>query len=443
MTGFTHKNFFCRLQTMVGKALLSIFLVYGITAVAATSRPLDRIVAVIENHIVTQVELDAYVERARRMMRSQGHQIPTDMRFFRQEVLQQLIIRKLQLQEAGKLGIVIDDITLDRAMNSLAAREGVTLEDYLRKVGEEYSWIRRRVRDDIAINTLLQREVVDRIYIKESEIQEFLMDEVGDFRPEFRMVQVRFEAASIPEQTRKRLKVLVLKLRRENIDTLFWLRQRTSALLRELEICRGCAKFQIFDWLHFEDLPTVVRDGFSDVRPGSTGQLLKTSDAFLFYQLLDVQRAIGEGVHSKYRVRHILLKLSPMQSETVIRKRLTAWKQRIQKGERFSNLARRFSEDAMSAFKGGDLGWLDPEQITPEFTKHLVAAKPKTVVGPFETPFGWHLLEVLEVHKEKSDFEAAYQKASEIIRREKSRAEVQNWLSHLRETRSIKVIGAK
>ncbi len=438
-----HKIFGACSRVIIGTALVSAFLISASTATAATVRPIDRIVAVIENHVVTEVELDNYIERAKSMMRAQGSSIPTDMRFFRQEVLQQLITRKLQLQEASKMGIVIDDVRLDQAMNSLAANKGMTLDAYLSAVGDDYSWIRKQVRSDIAINTLLRHEVLDRMHIKESEIREFLMDEVGDLRPEFRMAMVRFKMESAPEGTRKLLKILVAKLQRENIDTLFWLRQRTSALLRELEICRGCAKFQVLNWLHFEALPEAVRNSFGEIGPGITGRLLKTSDAFLFYQILEVQRAVSGGTRNKYKAQHILLKPNPVQSEALIKERMDAWKQGIRKGEQFSMLARKYSEDSLSAYKGGDLGWLDPEKLTPEFAERLVAAKPKTIVGPFETPYGWHLLRVLEVHEVKSDLEGAYQRASEVIREEKSQSEIQNWLAHLRDTRSVRIIGAK
>ncbi len=443
MIGKTQKVFGTCSRVVIGTVLASAFLVSASAAAAVTLRPIDRIVAVIENHVVTEVELDKYVERAQNMMRSQGSLISADMRFFRQEVLQQLITRKLQLQEASKMGIVIDDIRLDQAMNSVAANNGMTLEAYLGEVGDEYAWIREQVRGDIAITTLLRNEVVNRIHIKESEIREFLMDEVGDLRPEFRMAMVRFKMASVPEGTRSLLKVLVAKLQRENIDTLFWLRQRTAALLRELEICRGCAQFQVLNWLHFEALPEAARNSFSEVHPGSTGRLLKTGDAFLFYQILEVQRVVSGDVRSKYKVQHILLKPNPVQNEALIKKRMNAWKKGIRTDEQFSKLARKYSEDFLTAYKGGDLGWLEPEKLTPEFAERLVAAKPKTVVGPFESPYGWHLLRVLEVHVEKSDLEGAYQKASEIIREQKSQAEIQHWLSHLRDTRSVKIIGVK
>ncbi len=430
-------------------ALCAALLIAALPCTAAP-RGLDRIIAVVENEAITERQLVKNIRRAQAMLKQQNRKLP-DERTLTAQVLQQMIIRQLQLQEAKRLGIVIDDITLDRAVGGMAGRNNLTLAEFKAKVesgNENFQELRLKIRDDLTIQRLVQREVINRIEVSDQEINNLLNFDDNRHRGiEYRFVHIRVPPPADDDAlaaAKRHFARVQPQLRGDSFSSLNDLRERFAQLWKaaaaedDLEELRYQVKD--LDWRRAEDLPAPVRRRVDSLRDVGTSPVISNDAGLHLFQLLKTRGDSPEMMQLQYHVRHILIRTSPIDDDEKIRRRLERIKRQLEDGADFDALACEHSQDPLSSMKGGDLGWSNPAGYVPEFAEAVKRARGKgDLVGPFRTSFGWHLLEVLGTREHDVGDDTMRQQAVTEIRKGKSEEETRLWLLKLRENRRVEV----
>ncbi len=405
-------------------------------AAPAAGQTLDRIAAVVDDEIITVRELDDAVGHLRRTLRERRAEIP-EQKVLAAQALQELIVRKLQLQEAARRGVVVTEPQLDQAMENLGKRNRMTLaelKEQVEKEGGSYARLREDLRRQMIIAQLRQREVTDKIEVTEREIQEFLAARNVEF--EYRFARV---ALALPETEAglEQARAWFRSLRDAAADGDFGEAARASAR-RAPEGLN--ARFKDLGWRYAEELPRPLANRAARMKVGAFSPLIKTGKALYLFRL-EGKRDAGqpEATEMQYHARHILMPTNAMDTDAVVRGKLARIKKRIEDGGDFSKYAKKYSQDPGSSFKGGDLGWVSPKSMAPAFAGKLQSSAKNEIAGPFKSSFGWHLLQVLGVREHDVGSETWRRQAVAEIRRKKSDEEIRSWLLRLRERRYVDI----
>lgn len=407
------------------------------TRAPTSTKPLDRIVAVVNDEVITQVELQARVQIAEQQLRRQKITPPARDVLTRQ-VLERMIVDRAQLQLAKETGVRVDDATVNAAIARIAEQNGTTLPAFrerLEREGISFARFREDVRDDITMARLRDREVDSRIQVAEGEIDNFLAAQAGveAGATEYNIAQILLR---VPEA--------VSAQRIEEI------RKRAEDLLAQLkggaDFARLAASYSAgpealsggeLGWRTAERLPTLFLEAVKDLKPGELAPIVRSPGGFHVLKLVGKRNAVegrlATGPVQQTRVRHILLRVSDLTPEPEVRRRLQDLRDRVVRGgQDFGQLARLHSVDP-SATRGGDLGWLYPGDTVPEFERAMNQLKPGEVSEPVQSPFGWHLIQVLERRTEESPIERNRLAARQALRDRKADEAYQEWLRQLRD----------
>ena len=393
---------------------------------------IDKIVAVVGNTAISSRELATRTERVKENMMQQGQEIPPPQ-ILLARVLEQLIVVKLQLQEAERLGITVDEIMLDQMLTQIAANNGQTLAEMKAQIERQqgsYSEVRDSVRQEFIISQL-RRRVVDGIEVSENEIETALraLNERTLFR--FSYLSVKLPAA---------------EAERENLER--WFRDLRKKMLYEdgfSELAGKASQEDAVDYRKSQPkrmnrLPELLQEKVLYMNIGDITPIIKTADTLYLFHLDDRQaEQLPQVIETQYHVRHILLRPDAMYSDSYVRKKLHAIKKRIENGESFELMAKKYSQDPGSGFKGGDLGWIPTNNLAKEFAEQVEKAPQRRIVGPFATDFGQHLLEVLAERRQDISSKIQRQNVVAQLRNEKSGDAINEWLLRLRESRHIDI----
>lgn len=401
------------------------------------SRVLDRIVAVVNDEAVTLNELQRRVQMTERQL--QRRKIPTPPAdVLRRQVLERMIIDRAQLQMARETGVRVDDATVNAYLVRVAEQNNVTLpvfRERLEREGISFNQFRDDIRADIIMDRLRQREVDSKIQVSEGEIDNFLAEQAG------------VEAGAIEYNVAQ---ILLRVPDNATTDRVEELRKRADELLEQLrggaDFARSAASFSNasealqggdLGWRTAERLPALFLDAIKGLQPGELAPVVRSPGGFHILKLLGRRNAVegklATGTVEQTRARHILLRVSDLTPETEVRRRLADLRDRVLKGgQDFGQLARLHSVDG-SATRGGDLGWLYPGDTVPEFERAMSALKPGELSEPVQSPFGWHLIQVLERRTEVSPIERNRFSARQALRDRKADEAIQEWIRQLRD----------
>ncbi len=393
---------------------------------------LESIVAVVNDDVITSGELARETRQIEERLRLNKTAAPPE-EVLRQQVLENLITRRLQLQLAKRLGIRVDDETLNRAVRNIAARNQLTLEQFrevLEKDGFDYVQFRESLREDIVINRLRQRQVDSRITVSEEEIENFLANlkaqGATDQAYHFRHILIAVPEGAKPEQiqaAREKAEAVLEKLR-AGAD----FAQTAVAVSDDALALQGGD----LGWRKAGQLPTLFADTAVKMQPGEVSDLIRSPSGFHIIKL-EEKRSEQSQLITQTHARHILMRPTELNPKEEVINRLLQLKQRIEAGEDFARLARSHSEDPASAAAGGDLGWVDPGTMVPEFEQQMGKLKPGQISEPFQSRFGWHIVQVLERRTHDDQGKTQRSKVRELIRQRKIEQETQNWLRQLRD----------
>lgn len=399
----------------------------------------DAIIAVVNSDVITQREL---LDRARiveSQMNAQNAAVPPRGQLQRQ-LLEQMIVERAQIQKARELGLRVDDTMLDRAVGRIAEQNRLSISDFrarLESEGIPYQKFRENIRDEILLQRLREREVDNKIQVTESEVDNYLAiaGEGPQITPqqELNLAQI---LVNVPEnappeevaQRRQRAEELRQKLA-EGAD--FTQLSATASDAPE------AAKGGELGWRPLNRLPQLFIDAAANLEPGQISGVVQSPNGFHILKLNERRTAAPKSALpavEQTRARHILIKVNQLVSPQEARRKLVEVKQRLDnRSATFEELARLFSND-LSASKGGDLGWVYPGDTVPEFERAMNALKPGEISEPVESPFGYHLIQVLERKTDDVSPERKRLVARQAIRERKIEEATQEWLRQLRDS---------
>lgn len=417
------------MHTKLLSLILLLCLAPGLSGAAQT---LNRIVAVVNNDVILASELEDKVQLVTSQLREQNTQLP-DPGQLRRQVLERLVMERLQLQVAERNNIEVDDETLNANLRNIAAQNGVNLTEFRQRLqaeGMDYAAFREELRNQIKINRLRQQTVVNRIDITDQEVDNLLASQTAwsDQTRDYHLAHILIatpEAAS-PEQIQaaEARAGEVLEKLRGGADF-----SETAVAVSESETALEGGDL---GWRKAAQLPSLFADVVRDMRPGEISDLIRSPSGFHIIKLVDV-RGDERHVITQSRVRHILLQPDEMLSEADARLRIEQLRGRLETGADFAELARSHSTDKVSASEGGDLGWVSPGEMVPEFEEAMRKLAPGEISEPVQSRFGWHLIQVLERRERDSTADYQRSRAREMIRQRKTDEEMELWLRRLRD----------
>lgn len=393
---------------------------------------LDRILAVVNDDIIVQSELDDALRTIKQQLQQQNRPVPPDSTLQRQ-VLERLIVMRLQLQLANSTGIRVDDETLNRTVQNIAQQNGMSLSEFrsvLERDGFNFAKFREDIRNEIIINRLQQRQVTNRITVTEQEVDNFLANQnvQGTKNVKYHLAHILI---AVPEGASSQQ---IQEARAKAQQVLGELRAGADFTQKAIAVSSGQQALEGGDlgWREPGQIPTLFVDTVLKMKPGDISDPIRSPSGFHIVKLVDAQDN-ERHIITQTLARHILIRTNEITSGSDARTRLEQLKGRIETGEDFAALARSHSEDSGSAVKGGDLGWVSPGDMVPRFEETMNRLKPGEVSEPFETQFGWHIMQVLERREYDNTEEFKRSKARELIRQRKAEEELDIWLRRLRD----------
>lgn len=393
---------------------------------------IDWIVAVVNEEAITYTELQKEINTLEVELKQRKTQMPPRQEFEKQ-VLEHLILNRLQLQLAEKTGIKVTDNDLNSAVNKIAEQNGMKLEalqQTLEKDGLKFEDFRARVRDEVAIQRLQQRQISNTVTVTDREVDNFLTTQAkqNNSENEYHLMHILIavpEGASPEIIDQKKTKAeKVLKLLQEGADF------KQTAISNS----DGRQAFEGGDlgWKKMGEIPALFAETVPSMQPNEVKGLLKNSSGFHIIKLAEV-RGGQQSVVAQIKARHILIKTNDIVSDSEAENRLLQLKERIEAGQSFNELAAARSEDTASAKDGGDLGWLSPGQSVPEFEEAIQNLPIGKLSPPFKTRYGWHLVKVEERRNYDNTQEAERSQATRQLRQRKIEEELQSWVRQLRD----------
>ena len=426
-----------KLTDLLRPVLLGAMLLGG-TAAHAAVQQLDSVAAIVDNDVVMRSQLDQRVKEVQQTIAKRGGGVPPAS-VLQSQVLERLIVENLQLQIGERSGIRITDEELNQAIGTIAQRNNMSVEQFraaLARDGLSYNDARDQVRREMVISRVRQRRVAERIQVSEQEVKNFLASDLGKMQlsEEFHLANILIPT---PESANSEA---IQAAARQAQDVYQQLKQ--GADFNALAVARSSSENALeggdMGWRQAAQLPPPFDTMLSSMPIGDVTQPIRTPGGFIILKVLE-KRGGGTQTRDEVHVRHILIKPSEIRSPAATKELAERLYSRIQNGEDFGELAKSFSEDPGSALNGGDLNWVDPNSLVPEFRETMASTPVNTISKPFQSQFGWHILEVLGRRATDNTEQAREQQAMMVLRNRKYDEELQTWLRQIRDEAYVEI----
>lgn len=393
----------------------------------------DRIVAVVNNEVITQRGLEERVQTVVRQLERSGAALPPRDVLERQ-ILERMIVDHAQLQFARESGIRVDDATVDAAIARIATNNQLSVAEFretLARDGIPYDGFREDIRAEITLSRLREREIYGRIQVSESEVDNFLAEQQDqDVDAEYLLshILVRVPERATPEQLAQRMS------RAEEVRKRALAGEDFAQLAVTFSDAPDGLEGGDMGWRGPAKLPELFVQAVAPLQAGGVSEVLRSPAGYHIIKLRDrrggspLQAMTAEQTH----VRHILVRTNELVSEEEAQRRLSVLRERIVQGGDFAQLARLNSDDA-SAANGGDLGWILQGDTVPEFEQAMNALQPGEISEPIRSPFGYHLIQVVERRIADVGGDRKRMEARRILRERKAEEAYQEWVRQLRD----------
>ena len=391
----------------------------------------DYIVAVVGDGVITHHELESRLVVAIKQLEKQGTPLPA-REVLERQMLERLIMERAQFAFARESGLRIDDAQLDQAINRVAANNKMTLPQFRKALeadGVAYAEFREEIRGEMIMARLREREVESRLVVSDSEIDNYLSNQKasgGGDDYQLAHILLRAPESATPEQIQKLRQRAELALSRARAGENF--AELSAAFSDAPDALQGGD----LGWRPLDRLPTLYAEAAARLQAGQISDLLRSSAGFHVIKLIAKRGGNAPVSIVQTNARHILIRVNEVVSEAEARHRLNAVRERIVNGVDFAEQARLWSQDG-SAGKGGDLGWLNPGDTVPEFERAMDALQPGDLSPVIQTPFGMHLIQLIERRERDVSAERQRSVARQAIRERKLDDAYQDWLRQLRD----------
>jgi peptidyl-prolyl cis-trans isomerase SurA len=410
------------------------------SARTAPSRALsvDRVVAIVNDEAITLHDVDDAKRIVLQQMKQQNVQPPlTDV--LEKQVLERLITDRALLQFAKESGLRVDDTQIERTIQRIAQENKLSLDEMRKALATDnisYAKYRDDIRNELVMQRLREREVDSRITVSESEVDLYMAtlkaQNTGDSEYELAhiLVLVPEQASSDQIEAKRRRAEEALKAAKAGSD----FAQVAAGFSDANDALRGGN----LGWRAGARLPTVFAEQVRTMKPGEISPVLRSASGFHIVKLIN-KRGRNEGaVVDQTHARHVLVRVNELVSEADAKVKIDRVKDRLDSGSKFEDVAKLNSEDA-SASKGGDLGWLNPGDTVPEFQEAMDKLALNQISAPIRSPFGWHIVQVLERRKQDISAERQRSEANLAIRQRKSEEAFQAWVREVRDRAYVEI----
>ncbi|MDX1558972.1 MAG: peptidylprolyl isomerase [Marinobacter sp.] len=423
------------------QALLVLLAVMAPLSAQAERKLLDQVVAIVDEDVILQTELEARISTITSRLRAQGTGLPP-RQVLEERVLDQLITESIQMQMADRAGMRISDNELNETMANIAERNGMSLaqfENQLAAEGVSYNQAREQIRKEMLTSRVQQRQVGNRVRVTDREVENYLesLEARGGNNAQYRLAYILVSVDDPSDEAE-------VEAAREKAERL---RNEIASGrdFREVAVAESDASNALeggdMGWRAEGQLPSLVAPVVPELAVGEPSEVLENNSGFHLVMVMDKRGGEQQQVIQQHRVRHILVRPSEAttdsQAETMIRDLY----EQLENGASFSALAREHSDDPVSGSDGGNLGWVSPGQMVPAFEQAMLNADIGELRGPFRSQFGWHILQVQERRQKDISGDVRDAEARQAIYRRKFEAELQNWLQEIRDEAFIEFKG--
>lgn len=411
---------------------LGLTLLLGLYAISgqAKSMLVDEVVILVNDSVILQSDIDTAITNLK--INAQGKELPSD-EVLRQQVSNQLIMEKLQLQQAKRLGIKVTDAQVDDAIKSIAQQRKVSVATLRKQIisrGLDYALYREQIRRDLVLNETRRAYIRRRISFLPQEVEQ-LAKQLGsrsNQNVEYKLSHIQIPVAEDATQKEKEAALqkaeLIIK-KYENGEDFSTLAYTYSSGPKALQ-------GGTWDWMNPQEMPAIFAEEITYQDKGTIIGPFKSGLGFHILKVDDV-KGLQTAEVTEVKARHILLKTSPIFSDQAAQKRLDTITQSVKDGSAtFAQMAEEYSDDPGSATQGGELGWQAPDIYVPEFRDMIKKLQPGVISQPFKTVHGWHIVEVEDVRTVNNTEAALKDQAYRMLANRKFNEELQSWQQELR-----------
>ena len=407
------------------------------TKLSAPQKPggvieLDRIVAVVNNEVITLGDLNDRLATVSAQLKKQGTQLPSND-VLKKQLLDRMVLDLVEIQEAKESGIKVDDGTLDKTLQRIADENSLSMTEFRRLTeqdGIRWSKFREEIRNEVMKTRLREREVGGNVNVTDAEIDTQLLLEAREASTdqEFRLAHI---LVLVPEQATS---AQIEAKRKRALQALGELRKGAefAQISAQFSDAPDALQGGNLGWRPSGRLPAIFLEALSPLKAGEITDILRSANGFHIVKLLDKRGKSDQPTIQQTRARHILIKAKEGVTDDDARERLARLRERIVGGADFAELAKVHSDDP-SATKGGELGWLSPGDTVPEFERTMNQLRDNEISAPIQSQFGWHLLQVQERRTEGVSEERRRATARNVIRLRKTDEAIDDWLRQARD----------
>ena len=398
---------------------------------------LDRIVAVVNEGVITQYQLDSRTRAATAQLHRQKVQLPPPD-VLRRQVLDQMITERAQVQQAKEAGVRVEDNELSQALDRIAANQKVStaqMRQTVEKDGMKWNDFREEIRDQMMIARIREREVDAKINISPGEVDNFLANQASAGSGEevhLAHIVIRIPEGASPETLQK------LRLKAVGIDEQAKSGKDFAQLAATYSESNDAMQGGDLGFRPIDSLPQVMSQAIANLRPGQVSDVVRSPSGFHIVKLIARRGGSGLPQVQQTHARHILIKVTEITSESEAKHKITQVHQRLKAGEDFAALAKLYSQDG-SAQKGGDLGWLYPGDTVQPFEQAMNALKIGEISGPVQSPFGFHIIQVLERRTTDVSKDRQRQRAMMALRQRKIEDANLEWIRQVRDRSYVEI----
>lgn len=403
-----------------------------LTSQVQSAEEIDSIAVVVNDSIISQRDIDIRLKDFKQQIKLQGQRMPPE-NLLRKQVVERMIIDEIQLQIAKQQGIFIDDISLNKMLESIAEKNRTSLTSLRKKLedgGISYNEFREQTRKDMMIRQLQQRLVQGRVKVSEQEINIFLDQQQQSGKASGERYHLSHILVSTPEAASPEQVNASLEKARQALNDIKNGKPFADVALKFSDGPHAI-KGGDLGWRTAAELPSLFLETARNLKKDEISEPLRSAGGFHIIKLVDKQTQ--QHMVKQTHARHILIKADEINSDEQVRAKMQSIRKRLDKGEDFAALAAEFSQDPGSKNNGGDLGWAPEGTFVPRFTEVMNSLRVNQVSEPFKSQFGWHIVQVLGRRQQDETDQIIRMNAERAIQNRKAEEELQLWLRQARD----------
>lgn len=425
-------------QYMLKQSLATLLFSLSFYVGLAQAQLLDRIVAVVEEDVILKRELNTEVAAISNKLSSSNVMVPPEF-VLRKQVLERMVVDKLQRQMAAKSGIQVSDEMLNASVADIAARNGMSVDAFrseLARQGMDYKGFEDNLRNEIIINQLRGREIGARVKVTDAEVQHYMetQSKAGQSGGQYHLGHILIAvpegaSASAIQKAKDKADQVIADLRggKDFKQVAVGVSDDDNAL-----------KGGDLGWRSIGQIPSLFTDIVGTMNQGDVSEAIRSPSGFHIIKMLETEGG-SQHIVTKTKVRHILIKTNELVDDAEAQKRLLALRDRINDGDDFAALARAHSDDKGSAINGGSLDWVGPGALVPPFEEAMNKLGINEISAPVQTQFGWHMIQVLGRESQDNSEQFRKDKIRDEIRKRKIEEETELWLRRLRDEAYVEI----